>query len=152
VVSRNLLRIVCLVSFFAICSGFAFAQNGKEYLPASAQSIPAGSKVFVDRMPGGFETYLEAGLVKKKVPLIMVNDIQKADYEISGVSESDKAHWAKMFFMGSEQSSEEASIKVVNLKSSQVVFAYSVHKGNSYRGRQSAAEACAKHLKRIISA
>jgi hypothetical protein len=102
-------------------------------------------------MPDGFETYLEAGLVKKKAPLIIVNDIQKADYEISGVSESDKAHWAKMFFMGSEKSSEEASIKVVNLKTSQVVFAYSVHKGNSYRGRQSAAEACAKHLKHDIS-
>lgn len=149
--SRNLLKIIFLMLFLAVYSGSANAQNGKEFVPASAQHIPAGSKVFVDRMPDGFETYLEAGLVTKKVPLIIVNDIQKADYEISGVSESDKAHWAKMFFMGSQQSSEEASIKVVNLKTSQVVFAYSVHKGNSYRGRQSAAEACAKHLKNDIS-
>ena len=55
-----------------------------------------------------------------------------------------------MFFMGSEQSREEASIKVSDLKMGTLVFAYSVHKGNSYRGRQSAGEACAKHLKKII--
>jgi hypothetical protein len=149
--SKNLLRIICLVSFLAIYSGSGLAQNAKEYIPTSAKRIPAGSTVFVDHMEGGFETYLVAGIVEKKVPLTVVNDIRKADYEISGVSESDKAHWAKMFFMGSQQSSEEASIKVVNLKTEEVVFAYSVHKGNSYRGRQSAAEACAKHLKRIIT-
>ena len=148
---RNLLKTICLISILAVSSGSVFAQKAREYMPASAKHIPAGSKVFVDPMPGGFETYLVAGLIEKKVPLIVVNDIRKAGYEISGVSESDKAHWAKMFFMGSEQSSEEASIKVVNLKTEQVVFAYSVHKGNSYRGRQSAAEACAKHLKHVIS-
>jgi len=55
-----------------------------------------------------------------------------------------------MFFMGSMQSREEASIKVSDLKTGTLVFAYSVHKGNSVRGKQSAGEACAKHLKSII--
>jgi len=150
VLSRNLLRVIFVVCFMSVYSAAGFAQTAKEYIPNSAKHIPAGSRVFVAHMPGGFETYLVAGLVEKKVPLIVVNDIQKADYEISGVSESDKAHWAKMFFMRSQQSSEEASIKVVNLKTEEVVFAYSVHKENSYRGRQSAAEACAKHLKHVI--
>ena len=149
--TKSSLKGVCLILFLTLYSGLAFAQKARSYVPASAKHIPAGSKVFVDPMPGGFETYLVAGLVKKKVPLILVNDIRKADYEISGVSESDKAGWAKMLFMNSERSSEEASIKIVNLKTGEVVFAYSVHKGESFRGKQSAAEACAKHLKRVIT-
>jgi hypothetical protein len=112
--------------------------------------IPAYAKVYVAPMPGGFENYLIAGLRSKKVPLTVVIDQSKADYEISGVSESEKAGWAKMLFMGSEQSSEQASIKVVDIKTGAIIFGYSVHKGNSARGRQSAGEACAKHLKAVV--
>jgi hypothetical protein len=36
---------------------------------------------------------------------------------------------------------------LVEMKSGEVVYSYAVHKGNSYRGKQSAAEACAKHMK-----
>jgi hypothetical protein len=43
-----------------------------------------------------------------------------------------------------------AIIKKVYLKGDEVVYGYSVKKGNSYRGKQSAAEACAKHLKEKI--
>ena len=56
-----------------------------------------------------------------------------------------------MIFLGSQQSNEEASIKVVEISSGEVVYGYSVHKENSYRGKQSAGEACAKHLKESIA-
>ena len=115
-----------------------------------AKKLPAGSRIYVAPMDGGFGTFVIAGLQQKKVPVIVVADRTKADFEISGVSESDKAGWAKMLFMGSQQSREQASIKVVNIKTGVVVFAYSVHKGNSVRGRQSAGEACAKHIKEKI--
>jgi hypothetical protein len=55
-----------------------------------------------------------------------------------------------MLFMGSQQTNESASVKMVNLKNGSVVFAYSVNKTNSVRGKQSAAEACAKHMKEKI--
>jgi hypothetical protein len=56
-----------------------------------------------------------------------------------------------MLFLGSQQTNESASVKMVNLKTGAVVFAYSVNKTNSVRGKQSAGEACAKHMKsRII--
>jgi hypothetical protein len=125
------------------------ASEGRE-LNISEERIPAGSKVYLAPMPGGFETYLTAGLHKKKVPLTVVADKTKADFEISGVSESEKAGWAKMLFLGSAQSAEQASIKITNLQSGAVVFAYSVHKGNSARGKQSAGEACAKHIGKKI--
>ena len=111
--------------------------------------MPSYSKVYIAPM-AGFENYIIAGFRSKKVPLIVVIDRAKADYEISGVSESEKAGWAKMLFVGSQNSNEQASIKVSDLKTGAVIFGYSVHKVNSARGRQSAGEACAKHIKQIV--
>jgi hypothetical protein len=122
------------------------AQEGKS-VDQSAKSIERGSRVYVAPMDGGFDTFLVAAIVKKQVPMTVVTDRSKADYEITGIAESEKAGWAKMLFMGSEQSRELASVKIVEIKSGEVVYGYAVHKGNSYRGKQSAAEACAKHLK-----
>jgi hypothetical protein len=112
--------------------------------------IPSYSKVYVAPIAGGFENYIIAGLRNKKVPLTVVIDRSKADYEISGVSDSEKAGWAKMLFIGSQNSNEQASIKISDLKTGAVIFGYSVHKTNSVRGKQSAGEACAKHIKQIV--
>jgi hypothetical protein len=117
----------------------------------SEERIPGGSKVYVAPISDGLDTYIVAGLQRKKVPVVVVAYRDKADFEITGVSASDKAGWAKMLFMGSAQSAEEASIKVANLRTGAIVFAYSVHKGNSVRGKQSAGEACAKHIREKIN-
>lgn len=82
--------------------------------------------------------------------MIIVADRSKADYELTGVSESDKAGWAKMLFLGSQQTNEAASMKIVNLHTGDIVFAYSVNKTNSVRGKQSAGEAVAKHINEKI--
>jgi len=89
-------------------------------------------------------------MMKKEVPIVMVTDRDRADFELSGVTESEKAGWAKIVFWGNTSSSEQASIKVVNIKTGTVVFGYNVNKGSSTRGKQSSAEACAKHLKEKI--
>jgi hypothetical protein len=126
------------------------AQAEQGTMLSSTKKIKAGSRIFIAPMEGGFENFVVAGFQQKQVPLIVVIDRSKADYELSGIADSEKAGWAKMFFMGSAQSREEASVKVSDLKTGTLIFAYSVHKGNSVRGRQSAGEACAKHLKHII--
>ena len=126
------------------------AQAEQGIMLSSTKKIKAGSRIFIAPMEGGFENFIVAGFQKKQVPLVVVIDRSKADYELTGISDSEKAGWAKMFFMGSEQSREEASVKVADVRNGTLVFAYSVHKGNSYRGKQSAGEACAKHLKQII--
>jgi hypothetical protein len=123
----------------------AGAQDAKEAF-RSFKKIPAGSKVYVAPIAGGFDTYITAGIYKKKVPVTIVTTRDKADYEITGFSESDKAGWAKMIFLGSQNSNEQASFKASEIKTGDVVFAYSVNKVNSVRGKQSAGEACAKHL------
>ncbi len=47
---------------------------------------------------GGFDVSLVAAIVKKQVPVTVVTELAKADYEISGISQSDKGGWAKMLF------------------------------------------------------
>jgi hypothetical protein len=109
--------------------------------------VPAGSKVFIAPMENGFEEYVKAALQSKKVPVTVVEDKDSADFVISGHAESAKASTAKKVIMWNWQSNEQASIQVVNLKTSEVVFAYSVNKPSSAHGKKSTAEACAKHLK-----
>ena len=120
------------------------------YTLMSQERIPTGARIYLAPMVNGFDNYVAAGLQQKKVPVVVVADRSKADYEITGVAETDKAGWAKMLFLGSQQTNETASIKMVNLKTGTVVFAYSVNKSNSVRGNQSAGEACAKHIKEKI--
>ncbi len=116
----------------------------------SEERIPSGARIYVAPMPNGFDNYIIAGLQKKKVPVMLVADRNKAEFEITGVSETDKAGWAKMLFLGSDQTNETASVKMTNLATGRVVFAYSVKKGNSVRGKQSSGESCAKHIKEKI--
>ncbi len=126
----------------------AIVQNSQTVI--TNEALPRGARLYVAPIQNGFETYVVAGLEKKKVPVVIVTDRSKADYELTGVSETDKAGWAKMLFLGSQQTNETASIKVVNLATSNVVFAYSVNKTNSIRGKQSAGEAVAKHINEKI--
>jgi hypothetical protein len=118
--------------------------------PPPTQKIPKGSKVFVAPIEDGFDTYLKDAIAKKKVPVEIVASRDQADYEITGTAESQKASTAKKVIMGNWHSREEASITVSNIKSSEVVWAYSVHEESSTHGKQSSAEACAKHLKDVI--
>jgi hypothetical protein len=114
--------------------------------PQTQAKIPAGAKVFVAPM-GGFEKPFKKALADKKVPLEMVEQREQAEYEITGASETKKASTAKKVILGSWHSDEDASIKVANLKTGEIVYAYAVHKQDSAHGQRSTAEACAKHLK-----
>jgi hypothetical protein len=88
--------------------------------------------------------------------LCWLNDLnaesEDAEYEITGVASSQKAGAAKKIIMGSWHSREEASVQVTDLKTGEVAFAYAYTNENSARGKRSAAEACAKHLKNALKA
>jgi len=138
------MRTACLLIASALALPLATA-------PArAAERIPPNSKVFVHPMKDGFESYFKAALEKKKVPVIVVATREEADYEIKGSSDTVKAGAAKKIFMGSWHSDEQASISVAGIKSGEIVFAYSANKKNSAHGKQTSAEACAKHLKEAI--
>lgn len=124
--------------------------RGQTLTAALDKPIPRGARVFIAPVEGGFENYLAAAIQQKKVPVVVVTNRAKAEFEISGVAETEKAGWAKMLFMKSGASQEQAGIKIVRIATDEVVFAYAVHKANSARGHQSAAEACAKHMKEKV--
>jgi hypothetical protein len=114
---------------------------------AASGKVPKGAKVFVAPIADGFDSYLKDAIAAKKVPVQIVDNRDLADFEITGTSDSQKASTAKKLIMGNWHSREEASISLSNLKSSEVVWSYSVHKEASAHGKKSTAEACAKHLK-----
>ena len=150
-VSRLCSSAFLACALVALCVLNSSAQEPQSSATPTKKFIPPGSKVFVAPMKDGFDTFVIAGIMKKNVPVIVVTSREKADYEITGIAESDKAGWAKMLFMRSSSSAEQASIKIVEIKSEEVIFGYSVNKGNSVRGKQSAGEACAKHMKESIA-
>ena len=163
-------RISYSLLFLILFASFAFAQTPSPSTPKtqssqsgnaapvvdkappaelSKEKIPAGSKVYIAPL-NGYESFLVAAFVKKETPLVVVNSPEKADYQITGVSETVQAGRAKMLFLGSQQSNEQASIVMTNLKTGVAVWGYNVNKSNSYKGKQSSSEACAKHLKARI--
>jgi len=139
-----------LLGLMAILLVGASSASSQELKIDTDARIPRGARIFIGSIEGGYDIYLSAAIHKKEVPVVIVTDKAKADFELSGVTESEKAGWAKIIFMGSTSTAEQASIKVVNLKTGTVVFGYNVNKGSSARGKQSSSEACAKHLKEKI--
>lgn len=141
------LALMCAITYIGITS----VEHQAPQLSQDANArIPRGARVFIEPIEGGYDIYLAAAMHKKEVPIIMVTDKAKAEFELSGVTESEKAGWAKIVFWGNTNTREQASVKMVNLSTGTVVWGYNVNKGSSARGKQSSAEACAKHLKEKI--
>ena len=158
---KRLIRSSLFISLLALSATFAAAQDRARTVSASHNQvaalsaaaldptyIPAGSKVYVGYIQGmnGFENYLAAALKKKKVALLMVTDRGQADFEINGYAENQKAGWAKIIF-GSGRPESEASIQVVNLKTSVVAYAVASYKVDAWNGKKSTAEHLAKNLR-----
>ena len=115
---------------------------------AATPTIQPGSTVFIAPM-NGFEITMAAALQKKHVPLVMVSERDRADLVIEGTNDFEPASWAKTIFF-SPLPADRASITVKSAKDGTILYAYSVNKTTARNGAQSAAEACAKHLKEAI--
>ena len=113
--------------------------------PVPSMRIPANSTVYINAMDKDFHTYVAAALQKKKVPLIIVNDRSKADFEINGSVDKQKAGWAKTIFY-SPMPSIDATMELVNIKTGVTVFTNTSTKNNANRGRKGSAEHLAKNL------
>jgi hypothetical protein len=165
---RYLTRITLTASLLILCAGANLAQEGRARtvvdashgssvassgaeagaLPSDPVYIPHGSKVYVSYIQGmqGFENYLVAAFKKKKVDLLVVTDRSLADFEITGYADHQKPGWAKIIF-GSGLPESEASIQVVNLKTSIVSYAVGSYKVDAINGKKSTAEHLAKNLR-----
>jgi hypothetical protein len=118
---------------------------------ANAQSmacIPNGSKIFINEMPEDFHTFMAAAFKDTEMPLLIVTDKDKADFEMSGTAAPGKQNsWARVIFAGQTGSKESASITISNLKTSGVVFSAASDRGNARRGKRSVANKMARELR-----
>jgi hypothetical protein len=142
--------IIFAALMFCLSAFTLFSQSTQTSSPEIDPRVPKGSKIYISPLENGYHIYLAAAIQKKEVPVTLVMDKSRADFELSAVTESEKAGWAKMLFMNSGASAEQASFQLVNLKTATISFGYNVNKSSSARGKQSSAEACAKHLKEKI--
>jgi hypothetical protein len=130
---------------------------------SQAPQIKSGATVYIEPMDG-YESYLAAALAKKRVPLIVVADKSKQSAPLqpavvinntvnninngSGNTQNADSHGG--YPRPGSFGRTSASISVIDSRSSQIVFAYSVGKSANTDQLQSTAEACAKHLKEFI--
>lgn len=156
---RQLTRVLLFTSLLMACSmALAVAQDRERTVESSHGSsaaaapeptyIPHGAKIYVNQIQGfnGFENYLVAAFKKKKVDLLVVSDRSQADFEITGYAAHNRAGWAKIIF-GSGLPESEASIQVINLKTSVVSYAVGSYKVDAVNGKKSTAEHLAKNLR-----
>lgn len=127
----------------------AVAEDAPGATEAVSTRIAGGATVYIEPM-NGFENYLTAALLKKKVDLTVVTNRDQAQYVIAGTADQKKAGWAKMAFTGNIHSDDAASVTMSDRRTGAVVFAYAVDKKNTMHGQQTTAEACAKHLEEKI--
>ncbi|HWS99206.1 MAG TPA: hypothetical protein VN256_02965 [Pyrinomonadaceae bacterium] len=156
------LRITLLAAVLTLSAAAAAAQDRARTVEASHGSssalstdavtdptyIPHGAKVYVNAIQGlnGFENYLVAAFKKKKVDLLVVDDRSQADFEVTGYAAHQRAGWAKIIF-GSGLPESEASIQVINLRTSVVAYAVGSYKVDAVNGKKSTAEHLAKNLR-----
>lgn len=102
-----------------------FLGNGAVHAEGSPV-IPSNARIYVEA-DGGFDISFTAALEKRHVPLIVTMDKSTADYAL------------------------ESSVRLVELKSGNVVFACALDTKSTH-SRQSSADACAKRLGTLIGA
>ena len=87
------MRAMCLMVTFVATASVA----GAQVTPPAV--LKPGSTVFVHPMTDGFDTFFKAALVEKKVPLVVVDTREQAQFEIKGAAETQKAGVAKKVFL-----------------------------------------------------
>jgi hypothetical protein len=134
------LRRVAVVAAIVLC-----------LVPVShAQQTPP--TVYIAPTADGFEVYLGAALVKKGVPVTVLDHQEGATYVLkAAVVETQKVgggtKLVNCLFAYCAGNQDKANTSVQLVESGVVKWSYSVNKGRGEKNRQSMAEAIAKHLK-----
>lgn len=116
---------------------------------------PSGAVRIYIEPQSGFDSFISAALVKKKVPVVVTQKKEDAFYILSSVvetkEESSGGKIARCMFAycAGIAGSQTATVQLIKAESKEVAWAYNVRK-NAAQAYQSSAEAIAKHLKRFL--
>lgn len=131
------LRVISLTALLLSVASTTFAQR---------------QTIFITPASDGFEVYIAAAIVKKKVPVDVTTIAEKADLTLkaSEVEVQKVGTGAKVvncLFMSCSGNSDKGSTSVQLVdRDGTVQWSYSVNKGRGEKNKQSLAEAIAKHL------
>lgn len=128
--------------FACVCILGAFASLSQAQTHGS---IPSNAKIYINAT-SGFDTYLDSAIRKQRVPLTITTQKDGADYELQALSGGQPipgSDWLMLWIRGYGQ----ASIRIVNIHTSETVFATSLDRNSDLHNWDAAAKACASHLK-----
>jgi hypothetical protein len=141
---RRTVAITTISMCLALSSTSFAGQSGAQPVPAS---------IFVQQTDDGFQTYIVAAIVKKKVPVNLVDREELASLVLKAArvevhEESTGAKVVKCLFAYCADINDKAntSVQLVD-REGRIVWSYAVNKGRGAKNRQSMAEAIASHLK-----
>jgi hypothetical protein len=114
----------------------------------STGSIPASSKIYVDPATG-FDGYLAEAIKSYKVPVTITAMKSEADFELQALTGARKVagpdFW-KLWMRGYG----EPEIRLVSIRSSEIVFNIAFQRNLELHDMDTAAEACAKGFKAAV--
>jgi hypothetical protein len=119
----------------------------------SAPSLAVPGTIYVQPTDDGFQTYIVAAIIKKKVPANVVGREELASLILKAArvevhEESTGAKVVKCLFAYCADINDKANTSVQLVDAGgKIVWSYSVNKGRGAKNRQSLAEAIASHLK-----
>jgi hypothetical protein len=119
--------------------------------PASARATVA--TIYVEPTDDGFQNYIVAAILKKKVPANVVEKpeiatlkLRAARVEVQKETTGSKVVKCLFAYCADTQDKASTSVQLVD-DSGAIVWSYSVNKGRGAKNLQSMAEAIASHLK-----
>lgn len=122
-------------------------------IPALALQSERPATIYVAATDDGFETFIVAAILKKKVPANVVTRPDLATLTLTATQiqvhkETTGSKVMKCLFAYCADINDKAntSVQLVN-DAGAIVWSYAVNKGRGAKNRQSMAEAIAKHLK-----
>jgi hypothetical protein len=132
-------RLATVAAFVLLVTAPAFAQAEKPSL-------------FITPSGDGFEVYLAAAMVKKEVPVRVLDHEDGATYVLKAAKIETKqvgggAKLVNCLFAYCAGNEDKGNTSVQLVQAGEIRWSYSVNKGRGEKNRQSMAEAIAKHLK-----
>jgi hypothetical protein len=112
------------------------------------QSVPPGSKVYIEPI-NGFETYLTKAILARKVPVTLVLDEAQADYIVNG-SWNKEGPLSYDPDRGPIKTKYTLRASVVDSKTATTAFSYSSEERVSYDPSKEMAADWANHLRNAI--
>jgi hypothetical protein len=107
--------LLAVLAILAFTSTQAVAQN------QSQKTSLVGKKIFIAPMKGNLHPFIAAEIVKKKLPVVVVTDKNKAEYILAGSFLKGDGKWYHTALGVTDEN--EGSIQLINVKDKRLVWA-----------------------------